>query len=93
MKIEPILDRVAVKREVKRKSKGGIILPDNEKRDAEYGEVVAVGPGGFNMDGSRRDMGIKKSDIVFFDNYHVTTVKSNIVIVDEQDVLAIVRDK
>jgi chaperonin GroES len=90
MKLIPTLDRVAIIREEKKKtSDGGIIIPNAE--ESNYGEVVAVGPGGFNQDGSRRQMSVKVGDIVFFTDYHVTTTKSKVVIVDDEDVLAIVK--
>lgn len=92
MKLEPTLDRVAIKREDKEKqSKGGIIIPDGAKKESNYGEVIAVGPGGFNMDGSRREMSVKKGDIVFFTDYHVTKTETKVVIVDDEDVLCIVK--
>ena len=89
MKLTPTLDRVAIIREDrKKKSDGGIIIPNAE--ESNYGEVVAVGPGGFNMDGSRREMSVKVGDIVFFTKYNITTTDSKVVIVDDEDVLAIV---
>lgn len=92
MKLIPTLDRVAIKREDKKnKSPGGIIIPDRSKEESNYGEVVAVGPGGFNQDGSRREMSVKVGDIVFFTDYHTTTTKSKVVIVDDEDILAIVK--
>ena len=91
MKLQPTLDRVAIIREEKKKtSKGGIILPDQAKEESNFGEVVAVGPGTFNQDGSRREMSVKKGDIVFFTDYHVTQTDSKVVIVDDEDILAIV---
>lgn len=89
MELAPTLDRVAIKREDrKKKSDGGIILPNQE--ESNYGEVVAVGPGAFNMDGTRRVMSVKKGDIVFFTDYHTTVTGCKTVIVDEEDILAIV---
>ena len=91
MKLIPTLDRVAIKREEKKKtSPGGIIIPDKAKEESNYGTVVAVGPGAFNMDGSRREMSVKKGDVVFFTDYHVTQTESKIVIVDDEDILAVV---
>lgn len=92
MKLIPTLDRVAIIREEKKKvSEGGIHLPGPAQPESNYGEVVAVGPGGFNQDGSRREMSVKVGDIVFFTDYHVTTTESKVVIVDDEDVLAIVK--
>lgn len=94
LKLQPTFDRVAIIREPKEQvSKGGIVLPKNAKEESNYGEVVAVGPGGFNDDGSRREMGIKVGDIVFFGDYHMTTTGSKVVIVDEEDILAIVKNE
>jgi len=91
MKLIPTLDRVAIIREEKKKtSKGGIILPDKAKEESNFGTVVAVGPGAFNMDGSRREMSIKKGDVVFFTDYHITQTESKVVIVDDEDILAVV---
>ena len=91
MKLFPTLDRVAIIREEKKKkSKGGILLPNQE--ESNYGEVTAVGPGAFNMDGSRRQMSVKKGDVVFFTDYHTTVTGSKTVIVDDEDILAILKD-
>lgn len=91
MKLTPTLDRVAIKREKKEEiSAGGIVLPRDAQKESNYGEVVAIGPGSFNQDGSRREMSVKVGDVVFFTDYHITTTKSKIVIVDDEDILAIV---
>jgi len=50
-----------------------------------------VGPGAFNVDGSRREMSVKKGDVVFFTDYHVTVTGCKTVIVDDEDILAIVK--
>ena len=93
MKLTPTLDRVAIRREdSEAKTKGGIILPDKAQTESNYGIVVAVGPGAFNQDGSRRPMGIKVNDRVFFTDYHTTTTNSDIVIADEEDILAVAKD-
>ncbi len=90
MNLIPTLDRVAIIREEKKKkSKGGILLPNQE--ESNYGEVIAVGPGAFNMDGSRREMSVKKGDVVFFTDYHTTVTGSKTVIVDDEDILAILK--
>ena len=93
MKLEPTLDRVAIIRNQKETvSKGGIIIPDKAKEESNYGVVVAVGPGGFNQDGTRRPMSVKEGDRVFFTDYHITETDSKVVIVDEEDILAVVKD-
>lgn len=92
MILTPTLDRVAIEREdSEAHTEGGIILPDKFQKESNYGIVLAVGPGGFNADGSRRPMGIKVGDRVFFTDYHTTTTGSKVVIADEEDVLAVAK--
>ena len=92
LKLEPTLDRVAIIRDdMEKKTQGGIILARDAQRESNYGVVVAVGPGGFNQDGSRREMSVKVKDKVFFTDYHTTETGGNIVIVDEEDILAITK--
>jgi chaperonin GroES len=93
MKLEPILDRVAIKRDdAEEKTKGGILLPQTGKK-SNFGEVIGVGPGAFNMSGSRNPMDVKVGDHVFFtEDYYITKVEGNVVIVDIEGILAVVRD-
>lgn len=45
-KVEPLQDRVVVKLdEAESRTRGGIIIPDVARKDAQQGLVVAVGPG------------------------------------------------
>jgi len=90
MKLTPTLDRIAIVREKKEQvSKGGIVIPGDAQKESNFGRVVAVGPGGFNQDGSRREVSVKVGDRVFFTDYHVTGTGADVVIVDDEDVLAI----
>lgn len=92
MKLTPTLDRVAIRREeTEKKTEGGIILPEKAQKESNYGIVIAVGPGAFNPDGTRRPVGIKVDDRVLFTDYHTTSTGSDIVIVDEEDILAVAR--
>lgn len=93
MKLTPTLDRVAILPDPKEeKSKGGIIIPGKAQKETNYGTVVAVGPGGFNMDGTRRPMSVKVKDRVFFTDCHLTQTGSKVVIVDDEDILAVAKD-
>lgn len=95
MKLEPILDRVAIKRDdTETKTKGGVILPEKRKgKQSNFGEVIGIGPGAFAMDGSRNGMDVKVGDHVFFtEDYYCTKVEGNVVIVDIEGILAVVRD-
>jgi chaperonin GroES len=69
----------------KGKSKGGIILPEVSGQDTPVqAEVVAVGKGGFNVDGSRRELDVKVGDIVVVEAFTGTKVN-----IDEQEYLLI----
>ena len=95
MKIRPLHDRVIVKRtESEEKSVGGIIIPDAAKEKQAEGEVVAVGDGKLNDDGSRAALTVKVGDRVLFSKYGGTEVKYDGVeylIMREDDILGIIQ--
>ena len=63
MALQPIGDRIIVKREESEaKTKGGIILPDAAQKKPQTGTVVAVGPGKINKDGTRTALQLKAGD-------------------------------
>ena len=62
MKIQPLHDRVIVKRiEEEETTKGGIIIPDTAKEKPQEGIVVAVGSGK-TEDGKKIPLEVKKGD-------------------------------
>ena len=93
MKIQPLADRILVRRiEEKETVRGGIIIPDTAKEKPQEGEVVAVGPGRMADDGKRLAMEVKKGDRVLIGKYSGTDVKIDGVeytILREDDVLGI----
>lgn len=93
MKVKPLGDRVLVKRlEEETKTKGGIIIPDNNKEKPAKGEIIAVGPGKRLDNGERGAIDLKVGDTVFFSKYAGTEVKiegAEYLIMREDDVLAV----
>jgi chaperonin GroES len=93
MKIQPLADRILVRRiEEKETVRGGIIIPDTAKEKPQEGEVVAVGPGRMSDDGKRFVMEVKKGDRVLIGKYSGTEVKIDGIeytILREDDVLGI----
>ena len=91
--IRPLQDRVIIKRvQEEEKTKGGIIIPDSAKEKPVEGEVLAVGNGKVQDDGSVRKLDIKEGDRVLFGKYSGTEVKvegEDLVLLREDDVLAI----
>ena len=97
--IQPLADRVLVKREEKEmaKSAGGIIIPDTaQKEKSKVGTVVAVGPGRTNDEGKLITMSIKPGAKVVFnagwDNeVDVGDKDEEYFLVKESDILAFIK--
>lgn len=95
VKINPLQDRVVVKRsEVKDRTEGGILLPDTAKDSPKQGTVVAVGPGKVldSLDSpERQPVCVKIGDTVLFTNYAGNEVEvsgEKFLILSEHDILA-----
>ena len=93
MKIRPLQDRILVKRvDEEETTSGGIIIPDSAKEKPQEGQVVAVGPGKTNDNGSVTEPGVKAGDRILFSKYAGTDVNvdgDDHIIIREDDVLAI----
>jgi chaperonin GroES len=94
MKIQPLYDRVLLKRieeqEVKR---GNIIIPDTAKEKPQEAEVIEVGKGRVTEDGKVIPLTVKKGDRVLIGKYSGTEVTIDgveHVIVREDEILAII---
>jgi len=94
MKVQPLADRILVKRiEEEEIKKGGIIIPDTAKEKPQQAEVVGVGTGRLNEEGKRIPLEVKKGDRILMGKYSGTEVKiqgEEYLIMREEDVLAIV---
>jgi chaperonin GroES len=92
--VKPLGDRVFVKVSAsEEKTAGGILLPDTAKEKPQIGEIVAVGPGKRNDDGSRSEVEVKAGDKVLYSKYAGTDVKlgsEDYVLLSEKDILAVV---
>jgi chaperonin GroES len=94
MKIRPLSDKVLVERvEAEAKTAGGIVLPDTAKEKPQRGRIVAVGEGKLLEDGSRKEVQVKKGDLVLFTSYAGTEIKvegKEYLIMDESDIMAVI---
>ncbi len=92
--VKPLGDRIFVKvSPAEEKTAGGILLPDNAQEKPQIGEVVAVGPGKRNDDGSRSEIDVKVGDKVLYSKYAGTDIKlsgEDYVLLSEKDILAAV---
>lgn len=92
--VKPLGERVFIKvSAAEEKTAGGLYLPDNAKEKPQVGEVVQVGPGKRNDDGSRQELEVKVGDKVLYSKYAGTDIKlgtDEYVLLSEKDILAIV---
>ena len=92
--VKPLGERVFVKvSAAEERTPGGILLPDNAKEKPQVGEVVQVGPGKRNDDGSRQELEVKIGDKVLYSKYAGTDIKlgsEEYVLLSEKDILAVV---
>ena len=90
--LKPLGDRVIVKpKEKEDVTKSGIVLPDTAKEKPTKGKVVAVGPGKFDDNGKRMELGVRQGDTIYYGKYSGTDVEVNgekFVILRESDILA-----
>ena len=94
MKVQPLYDRILLKRiDQKEQKKGGIIIPDSAKEKPMEGKVIAVGAGRIEK-GERISLEVKVGDTVLFGKYAGTEIKiddTEHVIVREDEVLGIIK--
>jgi len=94
MKIRPLADKVLVERiEAESKTAGGIVLPDTAKEKPQRGKIAAVGEGKVLDDGTRRQMQVKKGDLILFTSYAGSEIKvdgKEYLIMDESDIMAVI---
>jgi len=95
MKLEPLNDRVLVKRlESEEKTAGGLYIPDTAKEKPSKGLVISVGTGKLGDDGKRIALAVKQGDEVLFNKYAGTEIKLDGVdhlVMREEDILAIIK--
>jgi len=94
VKLKPLGNRVLVRRlAAEEKLKGGIILPDTAKKKQEQAQVVAIGAGKKDKDGTLLPMPVKTGDIILMEKYsgqEVTLEDEEFVILRADDIIAIV---
>ena len=92
--VKPLADRVFVKVSAsEEKTAGGIFIPDAAKEKPQVGEIVQVGPGKRNDDGTRQQPEVTIGDKVLYSKYAGTDIKlgdEEYVLLSEKDILAVV---
>jgi len=96
LKLQPLGERVVVKRdESEQKTAGGIVLPDTAKDKPARGKVVSVGNGRLMDDGTRSTWQVKVGDRVVFSSYAGETFKvddEDLLLMREDDILAVLEE-
>lgn len=69
-KLRPLMNRILIqKAEPLTKTKGGILLPENNQEKLNFGKVIAVGPGKHLENGQLRPCLVKEGDTVLLPEY------------------------
>ena len=93
MNIRPLHDRVVVKRlEAQEQIRGGIIIPDTAREKPIEGEVVAVGPGLRDEDGTLHPPAVQVGDHVLFGKWSGTEIRldgEELVVMKESDIFGV----
>ena len=95
MNVNPLYDRVLIKREEPgEEKKGGIIIPDTAKEKPLEGKVIAVGSGKADENGKRIALEVKPGDRVLIGKYAGNEIKiddEEHVIVREDEILGVIQ--
>jgi chaperonin GroES len=96
LKLQPLGDRVVVKREESEaRTAGGIVLPDTAKEKPTRGIVESVGDGKLLDDGTRGKLQVRPGDRVLFSSWGGETFKvgdEELLLLREEDILAVLDD-
>lgn len=95
-KLQPLYDRVVVKRIEEERTAGGIVIPDTAAEKPIRGKVVAAGPGKTLESGKSQPLTVKVGDEVLFGKYAGTEVKAGGVeylVMREDDIMAVIKSK
>jgi chaperonin GroES len=96
MQIEPLRDRIVVKRiQEEEVTKGGIIIPEQAKEKPSRAVVISVGEGRLLDDGRVIPLAVSVGDEILFSKWAGSEVMVNeeeLLILREDDVIGIVRE-
>ncbi len=95
MKIQPLSDRILVKRiEAEEKTAGGIVVPETAKEKPKEGKVIALGTGKVNEEGEKQAFIVKEGDKILFESFagtEVTIDGEEYLVMKEDDVIGIIK--
>ena len=93
MNLRPLHDRVIVKRlDQETKTASGLIIPDAAAEKPDQGEILAVGNGKVQDNGTLRALEVQVGDRVLFGKYSGQSVKvdgQELLVMREEDIMAV----
>lgn len=97
MPIQPLFDRVLVKRKEQAKTTAsGLILPDAGQEKMNQGIVIAVGTGNVDDSGAAQALEVQEGDTVVFGKYSGSTIEDEngdeLLILKEKEILGIITE-
>ncbi|MDR6291545.1 chaperonin GroES [Inquilinus ginsengisoli] len=94
MKFRPLHDRVVVRRiDAEAKTAGGIIIPDTAQEKPQQGEVVAVGLGARDAQGTIQALDVSVGDRILFGKWSGSEIRLegvDYLVMKESDVIGVV---
>ena len=94
MRVEPLGDKVVVKRlDAEETTAGGILLPDSAREQPQQGRVLSVGDGRLLNDGSRAPHQVGEGDRVIFSSYagaEIVVADEPLLIMSEDEILGVI---
>ena len=91
--IDPLYDRVFIKKDSEEKSEGGVFLPQSVKGRAKTGTVVATGPGQI-WEGQYIGLSVKPGDRVFvkeFGGYPISYAGHEVYVFTEAEIIGVIK--
>ena len=93
--IEPIGNYLVLKRRVQGdKTESGLYVPDSAQGTSNVAEVLAVGPGLLNADGTRQQMQTSVGDTVIIDKFSgqpISVEGEEVLVARETEVIGVLR--
>jgi chaperonin GroES len=92
----PIDDRIILKKlDPADTTSGGVILPDTSQEGTLTGEVIAVGPGLWNINGTRNTMQCEVGNHIVYPKFGAKLIEvenEEFYVIKEQEVLSIIKE-
>lgn len=92
--MQPLADKVLIKRATAKSSKSAILLPESVQEKSREAEVIAVGPGKYDEQGKLKPMHVKVGDHILFCSYAGTEVQrkdeqEEYLVISQDDILGV----